>query len=94
MKLFRWSVIYLLHRLVHSNPGTKRTSTTHRYIEYCSADVHCAPLTSSGHSLSLHVSDCSVVMNPVAFENLRSELQSDPVSALATQCTRTATASV
>ena len=28
--------------------------------------------------------------SPVALENLRNELRSDPVSALATQCTRTA----
>ena len=33
-------------------------------------------------------------MSPVALENLRNELSLDPVSALATQCTRTATATV
>ena len=33
-------------------------------------------------------------MSSVALENLRNELRLDPVSALATQCTRTATATV
>ena len=63
-----------------------RTSSSRRH---CSADVHCALLKSSGHGPQLVFTSVTVQV-----ENLRGELRSDPVSALATQCTRTAAATL
>ena len=62
----------------------------HRVAEG-SANVHCAPLKSSGDGFT---SVAVQVMSPVSLENLRNELRSDPVSALATQCTSTTTVTV
>ena len=62
----------------------------HRVAEG-SADVHCAPLKSSGHGFT---SVTVQVMSPVSLEDLQNELRSDPAPALATQCTSTTTATV
>ena len=58
-----------------------RTSSSRRD---CSADVQCALLKSSGHGFT---SVTVQVLSHVALENLRNELRTDPVSALANQCT-------
>ena len=65
----------------------------HRVAEGTAALMYTALLSSQVATACLHVSDCSS-HESLALENLRNELRSDPVSPLATQCTRTATATV
>ena len=66
----------------------------HRVAKGTAALMYTALLSSTSGKRLIFTSVTVQVTSHLALENLRNEMRSDPVSALATQCTRTATATV